>query len=139
MLIVDGAVQFGTDYRTWLAENVLPQAKKLEVALQAEVAEGELDAEVNHNRWIVQCPDCLGATFVWVREDEPLQLCPNCWNGAVGYRVRKVRLPQAIERIEAVLKVRPLPQNRNWKPPETVEDLERENAEHGLVAALKGE
>ena len=40
--------------------------------------------------------------------------------------------PDDAEAAEAVLLRRPLTVNRNWRPPETVADLLRENAEHGV-------
>jgi len=137
MKVIDGKVQFGCDYQTYLEQQVLPLARKLEVELVLEMAlDSELAAEVNHNRWIVLCPDCLGATFVWL--DAPAQLCPNCWNGSKGYRLRRVVVPERYAEIEALLKERPLPQNRNWLPGETVDDLLRENQEHGLGAREGG-
>jgi len=89
-----------------------------------------LMARVNHNRWIVDCPDCGGAEFVW--PDKLLFLCVNCWNGVVGHMWRGVVLPGNKAEIDAVLMARPVPANRNWEVGETLKALEAENAKRGL-------
>ena len=92
-----------------------------------------LPAKVDYGRWCVDCPDCNGAEFVWL--DGPLvMMCAGCWNAMVGHKWRPVNLPTPKKRarIDELLRARPLPVNRNWLPSETVADLERENAEHGV-------
>lgn len=89
-----------------------------------------LTPRVNHNRWIVDCPDCGGAEFYW---PENLFMCAGCWNGAVGYVWRRVAVPQKRQAVERALKARPLPMNRNWEPNETVEMLQRDNRAHGVA------
>lgn len=89
-----------------------------------------LKARVNHNRWIVDCPDCAGAEFVWL--DKPLMMCAECFNVAVERKWRRVVLPNNVAAIETVLKARPIPHTRNWVPGETVSDLKRENKKRGL-------
>jgi hypothetical protein len=72
--------------------------------------------------------------MVWL--DEPLMMCSNCFNGTVGGLWRRVELPGEMSQIEAALLVRPVPNNRNWRPGETVEDLIAENIEHGLPGGV---
>jgi hypothetical protein len=50
----------------------------------------------------------------------------------VGRRWRPVTLPSDVEAIEGALVVRPDRSTRNWQPGETVDDLLRENREHGI-------
>jgi hypothetical protein len=102
----------------------------------AEVA--PLDAEVNDGRWIWRCPCALGddtdpplgggVAFV----TQPIGWCPRCENVGVGGGWRPLRLPPERAEIERVLSVRPSAETRNWWPGETVAELERENAEHGI-------
>lgn len=89
-----------------------------------------LPARINHNRWIIDCPDCRGAEFVWL--ETPLMMCQSCWNSAVGGQWRRVALPTEIGEIEAILELRPVPQNRNWDPQETLDALRLANHEQGL-------
>lgn len=96
-------------------------------------------AKVNHGHWIASCecgakglptPGCLvfmsgpGAMMGW---------CPRCQNGATGRGWRPVTVPDVTVRvrIEAVLRLRPHVEDRNWEQSETVDDLIRQNKEHG--------
>lgn len=88
-----------------------------------------ISARINHNRWIADCPACGGAEFVW---PELLMMCAGCWNGSDGHQWRRVTLPEDRTQIEAVLRARPLPANRNWQSGETVEKLMAENEQQGL-------
>lgn len=93
-----------------------------------------LPARINSGRWIVDCPDCGGAEFVFL--DEPLMFCMNCFNaGAAAGQWRSVQLPAPTLRdsVEAALVVRPRPDSRNWEPGESVEALQEENIQHGLA------
>jgi hypothetical protein len=46
-------------------------------------------------------------------------------------RLRGGGLRDRLAEIEAILLARPLPAQRNWSIPETLDDLRRENREHG--------
>lgn len=96
-------------------------------ALAVGVAPGL--AYINHSRLIADCPDCGGAEFVW-RDGPHVMLCASCLNGGIGHRWRPVVLPADLAEIEAVLAARPLPQNRNWAPGETIGQLRAENLAH---------
>lgn len=87
-----------------------------------------LKARVNAGRWIVDCPTCNSAEYVW--PDEPLFMCTNCWNQTEGNKWRKVDVPVQRETIERILRARPVPQSRNWTI-ETLAELRAENREHG--------
>lgn len=99
-----------------------------------------LDVEVNHGIWVWRCPCGLGGVddppsgggvaFV----STPLGWCPRCQNAEVGGDWRPLHFPNEREAIEAVLALRPDPTTRNCWPGETVAELERENAEHGVSA-----
>lgn len=84
-----------------------------------------LKAYVNHGRWIVKC-ECGGGEKAW---EEGWVMCQSCFNATLGHRYRRVIFPKPRSRIEQLLTVRPEP-NRNWRPGETLADLERENSEH---------
>lgn len=93
---------------------------------------GEVIAEINGGRWIVNCPFCQGAELVW--DDKQLFMCESCWNKDNGYQFMKVILPNSKHRqaIEAILERRPDPRTRNWCKGETVKMLEEENKKHGV-------
>lgn len=86
----------------------------------------ETVAVVNHGRWVAECPaaECPEAHKVTPPAD--LFKCGNC--GATA----AVTFPAGWPAISAVLALRPVPQTRNWTPPETVADLTAENATRGL-------
>ncbi len=86
-------------------------------------------ARFNHNYWIVDCPDCGSAEFVWI--DEPVMLCQKCWNAVVDGRWRRVVVPGQWRQIERIMRVRINPDNRNWYPGESLAKLKAENMEHG--------
>lgn len=109
--------------------------KFMQAPAQDGVTDGEIVAYVNHGRWIAECPDCAGAQLV--SELERRFWCLNCGNAAVNFAWRHVRMPQKRTAIEAELVIRPAARSeraitRNWLPGETVEDLQRENVEHGV-------
>ena len=96
-------------------------------------------AEVNHGVWIARC-DCgadrstlpAPGCIVWL--DDPWGWCVRCGNASSGGRWRAIVVPAEHERaaIEAALARRPDPATRNWWPGETVAELWRQNAEHGI-------
>lgn len=88
-----------------------------------------LAPRVNHNRWIVDCPNCGGAEFLW---PEGLMMCASCWNGDVDGQWRRVSNPANRNEIDEVLMIRPVPGTRNWNRNESIEDLQQENRKHGL-------
>jgi hypothetical protein len=87
-----------------------------------------LEARAEFGRWIVDCPNCNSAEFYF--EDE-LFLCSLCGNSNIGGKVRKVKLPKERKKIEDTLGKRAI-QNRHWKEPETLKDLETENTIMGV-------
>lgn len=88
-------------------------------------------AIVNHGRWIVECPfpNCGGAQAA--SRTDPRFLCITCGNVGASNRWVRVVWPDHPEAIEDVLAPRP-PMNRNWRPGETLEQLELENVGHGI-------
>ena len=90
-------------------------------------------AYVNHGRWVARCPLCVGGCELADLEDG-LFFCCECRNAEVGFDYLRTGTPAVGERkkIEALLLRREDDRNRNWRPHETVQDLERENASHGV-------
>lgn len=86
-------------------------------------------ASVNSGRWIVACPFCSGAEYV--NFDDLRFFCCECRNAKVDHHPLRVVVPAGTAQIAAVLIGRPDVSTRNWLPPETVDDLERENKENG--------
>lgn len=134
MDINHGSRHFGMDLASYAAGPMAGLARRLgtKVRPMTEVSEAPaVPARLNNNRWIVECPDCRGAEFVWL--ESPLLMCQSCFNGAIDGRWRRVTLPEARGEIEAIVSVRPLPAQRNWNPDEDVESLRAENIEHGIT------
>lgn len=96
------------------------------------VSDPTAPVEVNHSRWIVRCPFCPSAQLA--HDGDRRFMCVECHNQTVDGKWVPVGWPEADVRddIEGLLEVRPTPKTRNWREPETVEDLEAENAERGL-------
>jgi len=97
---------------------------------------GRVQARINHGRWLVGCPGCNSALVVDL--SELVFMCVECGNAAHGGQWLQVTLPRNRKAIEVELLKRPFGRNpadaptRNWEPGETVEDLRRENIEHGI-------
>lgn len=104
-------------------------------------------ARVNWGRWIADCPTCgsalavepgqdrLGAT-VWDHDGEHLTAArfqEGCWDCGT---VTDLVWPDAgvVDGVERLLAMRPDPKTRNWEPHETLHDLMRENAQHGIFS-----
>lgn len=87
-------------------------------------------AQVNHGRWVADCPSCLIAQIV--DPADPQLWCPVCQ--PAGWR--SIVFPSEREAIEALLEERDDPISRNWGPWETVGMLAAENAAGGPVDHL---
>jgi hypothetical protein len=84
-------------------------------------------AFVNAGRWLVQCPRCNGAQFAF--QNDPWFLCTDCPDGHVW---RTVVWPKERRNLEAELLVRPDRETRSWRLGESIADLVKQNAEHGV-------
>ncbi len=100
-------------------------------ALQLDDEKGnslQAPAVVNHGRWIVECPTlgCGGAQLASSTDNR--FFCTDCLNVLVEGRWMAVKWPPAsdVRRIDAVLTPRPV-EARNWRPGESIADLEAEN------------
>ena len=98
------------------------------------IAPAIVHAEVNHGRWIVKCHTCRGAQLAnrWER----WFFCTDCLNQRFDGRLVSVHWPDEdeVRKIEGLLMERDDPGTRHWKPSETVDDLARENADHGVMS-----
>src|SRR5690242_1060929 len=83
-------------------------------------------AEVNHGRWIVNCPFCAGAELA--DPDDRRFFCLSCYNASVDGKWLTVSWPAERKEIEAELLERPKAENVNWSPGETVASLRAEAA-----------
>lgn len=84
-----------------------------------------LHARVNHGRWIADCAACKSGMLT--HPEWRLACCGEC--GAIYSRIT---FPVMASAIEHVLCRRPQRSTQNWFPTETVNDLLRENREHGV-------
>ena len=88
-------------------------------------------ARVDYGRWVVDCPWCKSAQHA-SREDRRF-FCVECGNAPVNGHWIGVFWPPEWEQIEELLSRRPHPGNQWWWPGETVQGLERENNENGVI------
>ena len=123
-------------FRRFLGHHLLRNGLPLD-GLQ-QTPQGTVLAEVNHGRWIANCPNpgCGGALVV--TEADPIFLCTDCASEDNGGRPYRVVFPSARAKadIERELLKRPLQagraRSRNWLPGETVTDLKAEAKRYGL-------
>ena len=100
-------------------------------------SKGKIFAEINHGRWIGNCPTpgCNGALVV--SHETPYFMCPYCRNFSNGGKWYEVKFPNEKKDIETLLLRRPAwdgfaAKNRNWKVGETIADLGKENTDRGI-------
>lgn len=101
-----------------------------------EAVEPVAHARVDAGRWIVNCPFCPAAYFA--HPVERRSWCINCQNRGAGGRWVCVAWPDNWRAIESVLVVRPAPENRQWRPGDSVADLVALNVARGLPEAARG-
>ena len=104
---------------------LIPELASHMIREQGYANTSPLRAYVNYGRWCVKC-ECGGGEFAW---DEGWMMCRSCFNAKHGHKYRPVVFPKDKERIEQILMVRPL-DNRNWRPGESISDLQAENERH---------
>ncbi len=96
------------------------------LVLKRELSNKTVRAKINHGRWLVLCPNCPSAEFLF---NDKRFFCSECKNEAIGGELYRVIMPMKKSQIEALLESRSI-SNRNWQYPETVDDLIRENELH---------
>lgn len=113
----------------WLRLQVIPGMLRYGIAPLGYAEDvPPLQAFVTWGRWLAWCP-CRGAERVW---EEGWWMCCSCWNAWAGHRFVRTVFPEERLLIERLLDARLLP-NRNWAPGESVDELARENVEHGIA------
>lgn len=85
-----------------------------------------LRAYVNWGRWVVDCPFCNSAAFVW---EDGLFFCMDCKNRKVEGKPVIVLFPSERYEIERLLNQRH-GENQNWRPGETMEYLAKSNLKY---------
>lgn len=133
--IVDGRINHQAEFLDYVLKVVVGKyaaARGVRVPTLEHVSDAvALRARIDAGRWIVECPDCHDAQYVWPDDEQPLFMCVTCFNGAGDGLWRRVALPQDRSAIEELLLKRPVPGTRHWRDGETVEDLRAENRAHG--------
>lgn len=104
----------------WNASTPLDEATKAPMGPRSTAVQ----AVVSHKRWVVGCPDCMGAQMT--APNDPRFMCVECANAAVGGKWRPVVWPKEHAEIGQLLDVRP-PNVAHWSPGETLDDLREEN------------
>ena len=115
---------------TYFKEINRPEARKRlrdrPLLANRELSNKTLRAEINHSRWLVNCPHCNNAEFLF---GDKRFFCTECKNEVIDGKLYKVIMPKDKLQIETLLEPRPI-SNRSWKYPETIEDLVKENELH---------
>ncbi len=88
-------------------------------------------AYVNHGRWIADCPHGDGGALM-VDIHVLRFICPRCANWRVDGKWHEIILPEDFHEIERLLELRPDIMSRNWRSPESMDDLRQENRDHEL-------
>lgn len=140
----------GTPY-TWTFDDLFSYGDTLSTESTVQAY-----AQVNWGRWMAQCPlrysdqdttvldefenevvvpgpDCNSAQFIAQRDMH--FFCSDCFNQQVGGMWIPIVWPDDPDdpqAIESVLNLRPLAENQNWTPGQTVADLEQENTDNGV-------
>lgn len=104
----------------WTAEVPLDKALKAPMGPSSTA----VNAVVSHKRWVVACPDCMGAQLT-APQDRRF-MCVDCGNVAVGGKWRPVLWPKEFAEIGSLLDGR-APNVAHWSPGETLADLRQEN------------
>ena len=86
-------------------------------------------AYINRSSWSAICPHC-GTS--WFYEPPHPFFCAACMMQANDGLSQPVAMPEGKAEIERLLIMRPVPDNRNWWPWETIDMLITENLEHGI-------
>lgn len=100
---------------------------------QRPSTERTVRAYANHGRWVWDCP--CGCAQVCSAVD-PRAFCVGCFNGGDGWW--PVVWPARVDDIAELLGRRPDEEARNWKPGETLEQLQAENLSLGVDPDLPG-
>ena len=97
---------------------------------------GPIRPQVNHGRWVVECPCCPSAALAGPGFVTDRFLCRECSSAAAGGRYFEVEWPdrRTQRRVVELLARRPNAENRNWLPGEPVGLLLAENIQHGVAA-----
>lgn len=115
---------------SFVANVIVSRRGSLLPPVRGSLSDTELPVEVNHGRWIVNCPFCPGAELA--DPDDPRFFCLSCGNADANHEWLRVRWPVDKEVIEAVLLARPKDETQNWKEGEPVDKLQAENESRGL-------
>jgi len=137
------------DQRSWIDRMSRRQARRnlLDTPFTGRVSGQAVLARINFGRWSAFCPDCGGSEYV--DPEERIFYCFSCGNRANGGDARPVAFPPAVmrEQIERLVMARPVDDkrgvnamdralkarclvpgfSRSWEPPETPDELARQN------------
>lgn len=95
---------------------------------RAASLERTVAARINHGRWLWDCAHCSAAQVC--TPADPRAFCVSCFNRGDGWW--PVEFPEDKAAIEELLVRRPDASQRNWRPGESIEDLQLENLGLGV-------
>jgi len=131
--IIDGQSNFDMSLRDFWRTKWIQIARRSGISVPDEKNTSDQNpaiAHISHSRLLADCPNCLGAEYVW-RKGPHIMVCALCGNSDIGGKCRIVIVPEAtlLNKIEKVLLERPNPANRTWFINESLEQLQAENLE----------
>lgn len=119
----------GLSHSAWFTRQAEGRGLHISTVVQED---HEIDAYVNHGRWIADCPFCKGAECV--TENEKVFYCLSCGNEQVGGNFIKVNFPKRVDRYKFEKSLARRPESlRNWIPGETPADIAKENRKNGIA------
>lgn len=116
------------DYRNFIQYQIA-QRWGYVIPITWGVTKGQVSAYIIRSQWVADCPHCGTTSLVEITA--PF-FCPQCVMRDNGMLPAELIMPSNRAEIETLLVKRGNPDNRNWSLTETVEDLQRENKEHGV-------
>jgi len=122
----------------WAAQSFHPRGMRYSTPKRE--ARGSVVARIDHGRWVVDCPARRCCAAQVAAETDPRFFCHQCFNAGYDGAWLPVVWPDVGTRteIETLLLLRPEPEQRNWRPGETVEMVRAENVEHGCSTRTEG-
>lgn len=110
--------------------NDVPLFWRIALGRDPVASDAVVESYVSHGRWVA---DCVCGGGIVTSPDLDHATCLDCGT------LYQVRFPDNREEIESVLLGRPDKRNRNWRPGETMESLQAENAQHGAPLFIGGD
>lgn len=132
MNIIDGQSMFNRSLQTFLKGNIWNETARRRGIQAPSISDNNVsdenptEAHISHGRLLASCTNCNNAEYVWLKGPY-LMICANCGNSDIEGKLRRVYMSPDLDDIIELLLERPNPENQNWFPNESPDDLRKEN------------